>query len=64
MSGAAILMMIVAIGLVWGGLVASILFLRARPEVVDGPWVHDPDGAGGPAAGDHPSSDAPLHRDL
>lgn len=35
MTTQAVLMMIVAILVVWGGLVASILFLRAHPEVDD-----------------------------
>ncbi|WP_010146514.1 methionine/alanine import family NSS transporter small subunit [Serinicoccus profundi] len=35
MTTQAVLMMIVAILVVWGGLVASILFLRAHPEVED-----------------------------
>ena len=38
----AIFMMIVALVLVWGGLIAAILFLRSRPEVVGGPH-EDPD---------------------
>lgn len=42
MNTAAIVMMLVAMLVVWGGLVASILYLRSRPEVTDG--LHeDPD---------------------
>lgn len=42
MNTAAIVMMLVAMIVVWGGLVASIVFLRNRPEVTDG--LHeDPD---------------------
>ena len=42
MTGTAILMMIVAMIVVWGGLIASILYLRARPEVDNG-VLEDPD---------------------
>ncbi|OLT21736.1 putative methionine/alanine importer small subunit [Ornithinimicrobium sp. CNJ-824] len=42
MNTGAIVMMLVAMVVVWGGLVASILYLRSRPEVTDG--LHeDPD---------------------
>ncbi|ANC32113.1 methionine/alanine import family NSS transporter small subunit [Isoptericola dokdonensis] len=37
MSTEAVLMMIVALVIVWGGLVVSILALRARPERADYP---------------------------
>lgn len=37
MTGIAILFLVLAIVLVWGGLVASILFLVRRPERVDYP---------------------------
>lgn len=75
MGTSAILMMIVAIGIVWGGLLAAVLFLRARPQVTDGDWSIDPDDPAGPdgldgsddpdgsETGDHRSGDAPLHRD-
>lgn len=33
MSTTAIVMMVVSIVLVWGGLIASILFMRAHPQV-------------------------------
>ena len=56
MTGAAVFMLIFAICLVWGGLVASILFLRARPEVTTGPGAVDPDG--------EPTEDDFLYRDL
>lgn len=39
MSTPAVIMMIVSMVLVWGGLVASILFMRARPQVA----AEDPD---------------------
>ncbi|GAA5162091.1 methionine/alanine import family NSS transporter small subunit [Ornithinimicrobium tianjinense] len=42
MTGISIAMMIVAMIIVWGGLIASILFLRRNPEVVGGPH-EDPD---------------------
>lgn len=45
MTGTAITMMIVAMLVVWGGLIASILFMRSRPEVLDGPY-EDPDLVG------------------
>lgn len=35
MSGSAIVMMIVAIGMFWGGLAWSIVRLRNRPELED-----------------------------
>ncbi len=35
MSGPAIIMMIIALVLVWGGLVAAIVHLRAHPESAD-----------------------------
>lgn len=40
MSTPAIVMMVVSILLVWGGLIASILFMRAHPQVEA---VEDPD---------------------
>lgn len=40
MSTTATVMMVVSILLVWGGLVASILFMRARPQVHS---MEDPD---------------------
>ncbi|WP_131104250.1 methionine/alanine import family NSS transporter small subunit [Ornithinimicrobium sufpigmenti] len=39
MSTPAVIMMVVSMVLVWGGLVASILFMRARPQVA----TEDPD---------------------
>lgn len=42
MGASAVVMMIVAMVVVWGGLIASILFLRSRPKVVGGPY-EDPD---------------------
>lgn len=40
MNTSAVVMMVVAMLLVWGGLIAAILFLRARPEVHG---LEDPD---------------------
>lgn len=54
MSPIAIIMMVVAILILWGGLVASIFWLRARPEVD----IPDPD-----IEDQARSADAPLHRD-
>ena len=42
MTGTAIAMMLVAMLIAWGGLVASILHLRSRPQVDDG-LLEDPD---------------------
>lgn len=42
MNTSAVVMMILALALVWGGLTASILFLRARPLAHDTPY-EDPD---------------------
>lgn len=35
MTGPAIALLVVSMVLVWGGLIASVAFLRARPEVDD-----------------------------
>ena len=51
-------MLIVSITIVWGGLVASIVFLRRRPEVED--LAEDPDLVredADRAARPHPSRD-------
>lgn len=37
MTGLAIAFLILAIVIVWGGLIASVLYLRARPERADFP---------------------------
>ncbi|WP_134772922.1 methionine/alanine import family NSS transporter small subunit [Ornithinimicrobium flavum] len=42
MSTSAVVMMILALTLVWGCLIASILFLRAKPLAHDTPY-EDPD---------------------
>lgn len=42
MTTTSVVMMIVAMVVVWGGLIAAILYLRSRPEVVGGPH-EDPD---------------------
>lgn len=42
MNASAVIMMLVAMLIVWGGLIASILFLRSRPQVSDGEH-EDPD---------------------
>lgn len=57
MTTTAIIMMIVAITIIWGGLAAAILNLRARPEVLDGPA--DPD-----EVLDHRASQPHIDRDL
>lgn len=44
MTTTAIIVMIIAMTVIWGGLAAAILNLRARPEVLDGPA--DPDEVG------------------
>lgn len=43
MSGSAIVMFIVAITILWGGLITSILYLRSHSEVTEGPYAVDPD---------------------
>lgn len=49
MTATAIVMMLIAIGIVWGGLIAAILFLRREPELQGGPFAdQDPDHAGPP----------------
>jgi len=60
MSTSAVVMFVVAILILWGGLVASILFLRSRPMVTEGPGADDPDDL----EPGHDPGDAPLHRDL
>lgn len=42
MTGTAITMMIVSMVVLWGGLIAAILFLRSRPEVHND-ILEDPD---------------------
>lgn len=37
MTPVAIVFLVLALLVVWGGLIASIVFLRARPEVADYP---------------------------
>ncbi|GAC00787.1 hypothetical protein GONAM_19_01000 [Gordonia namibiensis NBRC 108229] len=41
MSGIAIVMLLISIGIVWGGLVASVIYLNRRPEVEG--LLEDPD---------------------
>lgn len=60
MSLGAILMFLVAILILWGGLAASITFLRRYPQVTDGPAAQDPDDYDP----EHPPDEAPLFRDL
>jgi hypothetical protein len=60
MTASAVIMLIVALLILWGGLAASIVFLRNRPAVTDGPAARDPDEVDP----DHDPRDAPLHRDL
>lgn len=64
MTAPAIIMLLVSIVIVWGGLLSAVLFLRARPQVTDGPWAQDPDGPDGPSVADHRPGDGPVHRDL
>ncbi|GAA1757956.1 methionine/alanine import family NSS transporter small subunit [Agromyces humatus] len=54
MTPIAIVFLVLAIVLVWGGLIASVLFLRSRPELEQYP-------AGGDD--DHREDDAPIIRD-
>ncbi|MCB7135987.1 methionine/alanine import family NSS transporter small subunit [Cellulosimicrobium marinum] len=54
MSTPAILLMLLAMVVVWGGLIASVLALRARPERTDFP----PGGED-----DHREDTAPLEHD-
>jgi hypothetical protein len=55
MTGIAISFLLLALTLVWGGLIASILFLRSRPELAAYPAGGDDD--------DHREDDAPSIRD-
>ena len=55
MTGIAIGFLLLALVLVWGGLITSILFLRSSPELTAYP-------AGGDD-GDHREEDAPSIRD-
>lgn len=54
MTGTAITMMLVAMVVVWGGLLASVLYLRSRPQLEDGRY-EDPDLVG--------TSEERTHRD-
>ncbi len=54
MTPLAITFLILAIVIVWGGLVASAVFLRRHPEVADYP---------GGGVDDHREDVAPLERD-
>lgn len=54
MSPVAIAFLLVAIALVWGGLIASIVYLRRKPEVASYP-PGDLD--------DHRSDEAPIEHD-
>lgn len=60
MSGAAIVMMVISIVLVWGGLVAAIIQIRLRPEVSD----EDLQETAAMLAEDlEREKNAPIHRD-
>lgn len=61
MNPSAVVMMIVAVTVLWGGLIRAVLFLRARPEVVEGEWAADPDVAWSDP--ERPAGGEPLHRD-
>ncbi|MDE0545792.1 MetS family NSS transporter small subunit [Microbacterium sp. C7(2022)] len=54
MTAIAVVFLLLALVVVWGGLFASILFVRARPETAEYP----PGGAD-----DHREDDAPVERD-
>ncbi|WP_374977855.1 methionine/alanine import family NSS transporter small subunit [Microbacterium trichothecenolyticum] len=54
MTPIAVIFLILAIVIVWGGLIASVLLLRRRPEV-----DHYPSGA----VDDHREDHAPLEHD-
>jgi hypothetical protein len=54
MTPLAITFLVLAIVIVWGGLIASTLFLRRRPEVLEYPPG---------AADDHREDDAPIVHD-
>lgn len=56
MTGTAIILLVIAVGVVWGGLIVSIIFLIRNPEVVDLPDVDEVAGAAR-AAQPHPSRD-------
>ncbi|GAB3111019.1 hypothetical protein GCM10027160_11790 [Streptomyces calidiresistens] len=55
MSAGAVIMMIVAIGLVWGGLAVALVLLRRHPDPGSGPEAdlhpEPPPGATGPPGG-------------
>lgn len=42
MTGTAIMLMVIALTLVWGGLVASSIFLQRHPQATGG-WADDPE---------------------
>ncbi|WP_265521491.1 methionine/alanine import family NSS transporter small subunit [Oerskovia flava] len=54
MTGEATIFLVLAIVIVWGGLLASILFLRSRP---------DSDSIPEGGEDDHREDDAPVERD-
>ncbi|MDR2279246.1 MAG: methionine/alanine import family NSS transporter small subunit [Gordonia sp. (in: high G+C Gram-positive bacteria)] len=56
MTATSIVLMLIATCIVWGGLIASIVFLIRNPEVVDLPDVDDTADAAR-AAQPHPSRD-------
>ncbi|GAC78085.1 Putative methionine and alanine importer, small subunit [Gordonia malaquae] len=56
MTGTAIVLFLIAIGIVWGGLITSIVFLIRNPEVADLPDVDEVADAAR-AAQPHPSRD-------
>ena len=61
MSPIAIVMMVIALVIVWGGLVASIVNIRVRPEVDEALLPPEPEQM--IADDDLREHDAPLHRD-
>jgi hypothetical protein len=60
MSIAAIVMMVIALVLVWGGLVAAVIQIRMRPEVSDTELPEPEDLFAEDIAREE---QAPLHRD-
>lgn len=62
MSTVAIVMLVVSLMVVWGGLVAAIINIRARPAVDEATLPPEPEEL--LADDDDRERDAPLHRDF
>jgi hypothetical protein len=54
MNASAVVLLVLAIVIVWGGVIVSILYLRSRPDVTTWPLGGDDD---------HREDDAPVQRD-